>query len=60
MFSQNVIQDFLLSLDNFLMVVVVDDIIQQELRELVAKFKFIQKLFYKYEELFAKIGLKNE
>jgi len=42
------------------MVVVVDDIIQQELRELVAKFKFIQKLFYKYEELFAKIGLKNE
>lgn len=38
----------------------VDDTINQELRELVGKFKFIQKLFYKYEELFLKIAIKNE
>jgi len=38
----------------------VDDTIQQELKELVGKFKFIQKLFYKYEELFLKMALKNE
>lgn len=58
--SQNVIQDFLLCLDKFLTVVILDDNIHQELRELVVKFKFVQKLFYKYEELFLKLSLKNE
>ena len=46
-----------MTLDTFLNSMIIDDTSQQELKEIICKFKFVQKLFYKYEELFSRIGV---